>query len=229
MAISNGRPGFRVRDSWARPERALLDAFGDASSAQVADCMSRLGAMDSGIRLVWPSPRLIGSALTVWCHSGDNLMLHKALTVAREGDVIVMNTQGNMVNSGFGELIATSAVKMGVRAAIVDGTVRDSEGLERLRLPVYSRGVSPNGCNKDGAGEVGTIIACGGVGVRPGDVIIADRDGVVVVPLEDAAEVARLAAAQIAREQKRLEEIEKGVLVRPEIDEALRRLGVIAE
>jgi len=191
--------------------------------------MSRLGAMDSGIRPVWHSPRVIGAALTVWCHSGDNLMLHKALSVAREGDVIVMNTQGNVNNSGFGELIATSAVKIGIRAVIVDGTVRDSDALERLKLPTYSRGLCPNGCNKDGAGEVGAIVACGGVAVRPGDVIIADRDGITVVPLEDAGEVARLAAAQMARERKRLEEIEKGVLVRPEIDEALRRLGVISE
>jgi 4-hydroxy-4-methyl-2-oxoglutarate aldolase len=229
MAILNGRPGFRVRAEWPRPDQALLNAFGEASSAQVADCMSRLGAMDSGIRPVWPSLRVIGAALTVWCHSGDNLMLHKALTVARAGDVIVMNTQGNLANSGFGELIASSAVKIGIRAVIVDGTVRDSDALERLKLPVYARGLSPNGCNKDGAGEVGSIVACGGVAVRPGDVIVADRDGVTVVPLEDAAEVAGMAAAQIARERKRLEEIEKGVLVRPEIDEALRRLGVIGE
>ncbi len=206
-----------------------MEAFGEASSAQIADCMSRLGAMDSGIRPVWQSPRVIGAALTVWCHSGDNLMLHKALTVAREGDVIVMNTQGNVNNSGFGELIATSAVKIGIRAVIVDGTVRDSDALERLKLPVYSRGLSPSGCNKDGAGEVGAIVACGGVAVRPGDVIVADRDGVTVVPLEDAEEVARLAAAQMARERKRLDEIENGVLVRPEIDEALRRFGVIGE
>ncbi len=227
MPISNGRPGFRVRSSWARPERALLEAFGEASSAQIADCMSRLGAMDSGIRPVWNSPRVMGSALTVWCHSGDNLMLHKALSVAREGDVIVMNTQGNVNNAGFGELIATSAVKIGIRAVIVDGAVRDSEALERLKLPVYSRGLAPGGCNKDGAGEVGAVVSCGGVAVRPGDVIVADRDGVTVVPLEDADEVARMAAAQIARERKRLDEIEKGELVRPEIDEALRRLGVI--
>jgi regulator of RNase E activity RraA len=183
--------------------------------------------MDSGIRPVWPSPRIIGAALTVWCHSGDNLMLHKALALARPGDVIVMNTQGNTNNSGFGELIATSAVQAGVRGAIVDGTVRDAEALEALRLPVYSRGLSPNGCNKDGAGEVGAIIACGGVAVRPGDVIIADRDGVTVVPLEDAPEMAQLAAAQIEREDKRKSEIARGVLVRPEIDETLRRLRII--
>ncbi len=221
-----GKPGFRIR-TWSRPDAKLFDAFGDASSAQVADCMSRLGAMDSGIRPIWRSPRIIGSALTVWCHSGDNLMLHKALSIAAPGEIIVMNTQGNVNSSGFGELIAASAVKAGIRGVIMDGTVRDAGAIESMGLPVYARGLSPNGCNKDGAGEVGAIIACGGVAVRPGDIIIADRDGVTVVPLEDAAEVARLAAEQIEREEKRKREIEKGVLVRPEIDEALRRLKII--
>jgi regulator of RNase E activity RraA len=222
-----GKAGFRVRYRWTRPDAALLARFGAASSAQVADCMSRLGAMDAGIKPVWRSPRIIGSALTVWCHSADNLMLHKALDLAAPGDIVVMNTQGNVANSGFGELVATSAVKIGVRGVIVDGTVRDADGLERLALPVYSRGLCPNGCNKDGAGEVGAIVACGGVAVRPGDIVIADRDGVTVVPLDDAPEVAELAAAQIEREEMRLAEIARGVLVRPEIDEALRRLKII--
>lgn len=222
-----GKVGFRVRGEWRRPDAALLDRFGNASSAQVADSMSRLGAMDAGMKPIWPSPRIIGSALTVWCHSGDNLMLHKALSMAQPGDIVVMNTQSNVANSGFGELIATSAVKLGVRAVIIDGTVRDGDALENLKLPVYARGLSASGCNKDGAGEVGGIIACGGVAVRPGDVIIADRDGIAVVPLDDAASVAESANAQVAREQKRLDEIAKGVLVRPEIDETLRRLKII--
>lgn len=222
-----GRPGFRVLDGWLRPSAQLLAAFGNASSAQVADSMSRLGGMDAGMRPIWPSPRIIGAAITVWCHSGDNLMLHKALSLAQPGDILVMNTQGNVTNSGFGELVATSAVKIGVRGVLVDGAVRDAEALEALRLPVYARGLCANGCNKDGAGEVGTVIACGGVAVRPGDVIIADRDGVTVVPLEDAAEVAKIAAGQMEREEKRKAEIEKGVLVRPEIDEALRQMKII--
>lgn len=183
--------------------------------------------MDAGIRPVWPSPRAIGPALTVWCHSADNLMVHKALNLAERGDIVLVNTQSNMVNAAFGELMGTSAVKIGVAAVIVDGIVRDAEALERMRLPVYARGLCPASCNKDGGGEVGAIIACGGVAVRPGDLIIADRDGVTVVPLEDAEEVAKLAAAQVEREEKRLAEIARGVLVRPEIDEALRRLKVI--
>lgn len=222
-----GKVGFRIRVQWRRPDAALLASFGAASSAQVADSMSRLGAMDTGIKPIWPSPRIIGPALTVWCHAGDNLMLHKAISLAAPGDIVLMNTQGNITNSGFGELIATSAAKLGVRGVIVDGTVRDADAFQALKLPVYARGLCPNGCNKDGPGEVGAIISCGGVAVRPGDVIIADRDGVTVVPLEDAAEVAKLTMAQVEREEKRLAEIKKGVLVRPEIDEQLRSLKII--
>lgn len=223
----SGRVGFRIRAQWRRPDAALLASFGNASSAQVADSMSRLGAMDTGIKPIWPSPRIIGAALTVWCHAGDNLMLHKAISMAAPGDIVLMNTQGNITNSGFGELVATSAVKIGVRGVIVDGTVRDAEALQALALPVYARGLCANGCNKDGPGEVGAIISCGGVAVRPGDIIIADRDGVAVVPLEDAVEVAKLAAAQVEREERRLAEIKKGALVRPEIDEQLRSLKII--
>jgi regulator of RNase E activity RraA len=225
--VMAGRVGFRVRTGWKRPDDALLTAFESASSAQIADSMSRLGAMDVGINPIWPSPRIIGPAITVWCHSGDNLMLHKALSVAISGDIIVVNTQGNIGNSGFGELLAGSAVKIGIRGVIVDGTVRDADALERMRLPVYARGLCSNGCNKDGAGEVGAVVACGGVAVRSGDIIVADRDGVTVIPLADAAEVSQLATAQVDREQKRAAEIEKGILVRPEIDEALRRLKII--
>ncbi len=222
-----GKVGFRVHPPWRRPEPALLAAFGEASAAQVADSMSRLGAMDSGIKPIWPSSRIIGPALTVWLHSGDNLMLHKALALAAPGDIVVVNTQGNRTNSSFGEIMATSAVKAGLRALIVDGTVRDGPEIEALGLPVYARGLNPNGCHKDGTGEMGGIIACGGVALRPGDLVVADRDGVTVVPLEDAATVAKLATEQAARERKRLAEIDKGVLTRPEIDETLRRLKII--
>jgi regulator of RNase E activity RraA len=221
-----GRPGFRVRNGWPRPPEDVLAAFGEASSSQVADSMSRLGAMDAGIRAVWASPRVVGAAVTAWCHAGDNLMIHKALSLARAGDILVVNTQGGG-NSGFGELLASSARRVGVRAVIVDGTVRDAEPLEAMRLPVYARGLCPNGCNKDGPGEVGRAIACGGVAVHAGDVIVADRDGVTVVPLEDAAEVARLAVEQVERERMRMAEIGRGVLVRPEIDEILRKLKAI--
>jgi 4-hydroxy-4-methyl-2-oxoglutarate aldolase len=223
----NGVVGFRIRDRWPRPNAALLESFHEAASPQIADSMSRLGAMDSGIRPVWHSHRVIGAALTVWCHAGDNLMIHKAISLARPEDILVINTQGVVSSAPFGELLATSAVKSGIRAVIIDGSVRDVEALEALQLPVYSRGICPGGCNKDGGGEVGAIIACGGVAVRPGDIIVADWDGVTVVPLEDAEAVAKTAARKVASEVARMEEIRAGVLVRPEIDEQLRHLQII--
>ncbi len=223
-----GTPGFRVRADWNRPNPTLLTAFGSAAPAQIADSMGRLGAMDAGIKPVWASPRIIGAALTIWCHSADNLMLHKGISLAAPGDILVVNTQGNATNSPFGALLATSAIKQGVRGVIIDGTIRDANALERMGLAVYSGGFCPNGCNKDGSGEVGTTIACGGVAVSSGDIIIADRDGVAVVRLEDAAEVAGRALAKIESEEKRLNEIHQGEITRPEIDDYLRRMKVIA-
>jgi 4-hydroxy-4-methyl-2-oxoglutarate aldolase len=222
-----GVVGFRVREVWKRPTEEMLASFGEAASPQAADSMSRFGAMDSGIRPVWHSPRVIGAALTVWCHAGDNLMIHKAIAISKPGDILVVNTQGVTSSSPFGELLATSALAAGIRAVIVDGSVRDGEALEALKLPVYSRGLCPGGCNKDGGGEIGSIIACGGVAVRPGDIIIADRDGVTVIPLEDAAEVAKASLKKVESEKKRMAEIKAGVLVRPEIDEQLRNLKII--
>ncbi len=221
-----GKPGFRVRAGWPRPAAELLRSFGEAASSQVADAMSRLGGMDPGIRAQWAVPRVIGSAVTVWCHAGDNIMYHKAVSLSQPGDILVMNTQGSG-NAGWGELLATAAHKAGIVAVVVDGMVRDIDALEAMRFPVWSRGLSVSGCNKDGGGEVGAVVACGGVAVRPGDVIVGDRDGVTVVPLEDAEEVARLASEIVFKERKRLEEIERGVIVRPEIDETLKRLSVI--
>jgi regulator of RNase E activity RraA len=222
-----GTVGFRVKNGWRRPNLALLDSFGEAASPQIADSMSRFGSMDSGIRPVWKSPRIIGAALTVWCHAGDNLMIHKAISLAELGDILVVNTQGVVDSAPFGELLATSAVLKGIRAVIIDGSVRDAEAFEVLKLPVYSRGICPGGCNKDGGGEIGSIIACGGVAVRPGDIIVADRDGVTVVPLEDAEDVAKASTHKVESEQKRMREIRAGIVVRPEIDEQLRRLKVI--
>jgi 4-hydroxy-4-methyl-2-oxoglutarate aldolase len=222
-----GMVGFRVRGGWSRPTVEILASFDESASPQVADSMSRFGAMDSGMRPVWHSPRVIGSALTVWCHAGDNLMIHKAIAMAVPRDILVVNTQGVTNSAPFGELLATSAVNAGIRAVIIDGAVRDSEALEMLKLPVYSRAICPGGCNKDGGGEIGAIIACGGVAVRPGDIIIADRDGITVVPLEDAGTVAAASRKKVDSEHQRMQEIKAGVLVRPEIDAQLRKLGII--
>ena len=154
-------------------------------------------------------------------------MIHKAITLAQPGDVLVVNTQGVVSSAPFGELLAISALKLGVAGVIIDGAIRDAAAIEAMGLPAYARAICPGGCNKDGAGEVGTLIACGGVAVRPGDIILADRDGVTVVPLADAEQVAELSSRKVKSEAKRMTEIHAGMLVRPEIDQLLRKLQVI--
>lgn len=224
----SGTVGFRIARSWQRPSHDLIERFKKASPAQVADSMSRFGAMDTGIKPVWRSPMIVGAAVTVWVRSADNLMLHKAMEVAQPGDVVVVNTQGNITNSGFGELMANTAARAGISAVIVDGTVRDGEAFEGLKLPVYARGLNPNGCDKTGPGEIGYAIACGGVAVHSGDIVLADGDGVTVVPLADAEAVAASVEKVLVREAKRLTEIADGLLYKPEIDDSLRKAGVIA-
>lgn len=110
----SGKTGFRVRAGWPRPSAELIAAFGEAASSQVADAMSRLGGMDFGVRAMWPLPRTIGAAVTVWSHAGDNIMYHKAISLSQPGDILVINTQGSG-NAGWGELLATSAMKTGIR------------------------------------------------------------------------------------------------------------------
>jgi regulator of RNase E activity RraA len=154
-------------------------------------------------------------------------MVHKAMQLARPGDVIVVATGGNVTSAVFGELMCRTAVAARIGGLVVDGAVRDVPGITQLGLPVFSRSVCPGGCDKDGPGEINVAISCGGVVVHPGDVIVGDSDGVVVVPRDDAEEVLTLVAALQEREGRRMDEIDRGQLFRSEIDESLRKKGVI--
>jgi regulator of RNase E activity RraA len=127
----------------------------------------------------------------------------------------------------FGELMCTTAAAAKLGGIVVDGALRDVDGIRGLGFPAYSRTVCAGGCDKDGPGEVNVPISCGGVVVSPGDIIVGDDDGVVVVPRSDAEEVLDLVRALMSREQTRVAEINAGVLFRPDVDEALRKRGVI--
>ena len=154
-------------------------------------------------------------------------MVHKALAVASPGDIVVVTTGGNVTSAVFGELMCQSAVAAKLGGLIVDGAVRDVEAITRLGFPVYSRSVCPGGCDKDGPGEINVPVACGGVVVMPGDIVVADDDGVAVVPQADAEAVLRGVTELAERERKRTEEIHAGQVFRPDVDELLRRKGVI--
>jgi len=218
--------GFRILPAPPRLSADLVARFRGMASPNLADAMGRFHFMDPKIRSRSGLP-LCGLAVTVLCRPGDNLMVHKALQVAEPGDVVVVNTCGNTTSAVFGELMCHTAAAKGLGGIIVDGAVRDVDGIRRLGLPAFSRSVSPGACDKDGPGEINVPIACGNTVVMPGDIVVGDDDGITVVPRDLAGQVLPLVDALVKREQARITEIQRGVLYRPEIDEALRRKGVL--
>jgi regulator of RNase E activity RraA len=221
-----GKLGFRILPSPARLDTALVDRFRGLATPNVADAMGRFNFMDAGMRSRTGLP-LCGLAVTVNARPADNLMIHKALQVASAGDVVVVNTSGNTTSAVFGELMCNTAVAAKLGGIIVDGAIRDVDGLTALGFPAFSRTVCAGGCDKDGPGEINVPISCGGTVVMPGDIVVGDRDGVAVVPRAHAEEVLSLVSALLQRETKRVAEIKGGGLFRAEIDESLRRHGVI--
>jgi regulator of RNase E activity RraA len=205
---------------------AVIKQFATLPSSTVADAMGRFGFMDAGIRRR-TGVSICGPAVTVQCRPGDNLMVHKALQVATPGDVVVIRTGGNTENAVFGELMAHAAVALRLPGIVVDGAIRDVDGIERLGLVTFSRSVSPGACDKDGPGEINVPISCGGVVVMPGDLVIGDADGVTVVPRDHAQVVLEAVDHLQDRERKRVADIRAGHVVRGDVDELLRSRGVI--
>ena len=218
--------GFRIFPSPARLDPAVVARFRGLASATLADAMGRFNFMDPGIRSRSGFP-LAGPAITVNSRPGDNLMLHKALQIAEAGDVIVMNTCGGHMTAVFGELMCHTASAKKLGGIVVDGAIRDVGGIRDLGFPAFSRTVSPGSCDKDGPGEINVPIACGNIVVNPGDIVVGDDDGVAVVPRAHIDEVLQVAAQQIKRESTRIAEIKNGVLYKAEIDDVLRKKGVI--
>ena len=161
--------------------------------------MGRFNFMDAGIRSRSGLP-LCGIAVTVAARPADNLMVHKALEVAQPGDIVVVNTCGNTTSAVFGELMCHTAVAARLGGIVVDGAIRDVDGITRLAMPSFSRTVSPGGCDKDGPGEINVPISCGGTVVMPGDIVVGDGDGVAIVPHQHAEEVLALVETLMLRE-----------------------------
>jgi regulator of RNase E activity RraA len=226
MAV-HGKIGFRVRTDVPRASAELVARFREHATSNIADAMGRFHFMDFGIRPRSGLP-LCGVAVTVDARPGDNLMVHKALEVAQPGDIVVVNTNGNTTSAVFGELMCRTAVGAKLGGIVVDGAIRDVDGITALGFPAYSRALSAGGCDKDGPGEVNSPIACGNTVVMPGDIVVGDVDGVVVVPREEADEVLRLTNALVERERARIAEIDAGVLFKDEINETLRKKGVLS-
>jgi 4-hydroxy-4-methyl-2-oxoglutarate aldolase len=164
------------------------------------------------MRPIYPDAKASGSAITVLCHPGDNLMIHAAIEVCKPGDMLVVATLSDSTDGMFGDLLGASCRAHEVVGLIIDAGVRDTADLAAMQFPVWAKAVSAQGTVKATAGSVNVPIVCAGAMIDPGDVIVADADGVVVVPRHRAAEVARLGDQRRAKEEKSRERLSKGEL-----------------
>ncbi|WP_339316319.1 RraA family protein [Oceanobacillus sp. FSL W7-1304] len=185
-------------------ERAKL-----LNSTLVSDAMGCAGAMDYSIKSLTGIKRIVGTATTVIMKPGDNLYLHQAIYNTTEGYVIVADGKSHTKNAYLGELMAYAAKAMGVSGIIIDGCIRDKGVLETLDFPIFAKGFVSNGPFKDGPGEINVPISCGGVTVNPGDLVIGDEDGVVIVPKNKIQDVFEKAEKKLKYERERVNVINK--------------------
>lgn len=217
--------GFRIYTKIDRPGRELIEKFAGLPVANIADEMNRLNCMDARIKPLNSAP-LLGPAFTVRARIGDNLMFHKALDLAQPGDVIVVDGRGDLANSLTGEIMMRQALKKGLAGIVVDGAVRDADALRKMDMAIYAAGITPQGPYKDGPGEINVPVCCGGVTVKPGDILVGDADGIVVISPKDAAIIAEKAKIKSLKEQTTFKAIEDGALDRSMYsDEAFVRRG----
>lgn len=221
-------PGFRIVRDVERPDRELVEQFGMFDSPDVSDLMNRLYTMNRAIRPITdPAVRLLGTACTVKVFPGDNLMVHKALDIAAPGDVLVVDASSSEVNAVLGDLVSTKARYRGITGIVVDGLVRDSQGIRDLRdFPVFARGVTPIGPLQRGPGEINLPVSVGGIVVHPGDVLVGDVNGVVVVPRESAPVLLERLVAKTAKSAGYLAAVARGEFSNAWVDAILQDAGL---
>lgn len=224
----NPGPGFRVQMTFGRLDAEFMQQFAEFDSPDISDQLNRLYALTSAIqRLTGDGPRVVGPACTVKVYPGDNLMVHKVLDVATPGDVVVIDAGASRMNAALGSLISTKAQHRGIAAFIVDGYIRDLPEIIPLGFPVFARGTTPIGPLHRGPGEINYPICCGGVVVNPGDIVVADGFGVVIVPRDNAVDILERLQAYQEKNREYFAGVARGVFSNKWVDDLLDETGCI--
>jgi len=191
-------------------QQKIFEELRALGAATVYEAQGAKGALDSGIKPIDPASRLVGPALTVDTRPADNLMLHYALLKARPGDVLVVDAKGFLEAGPWGDVLTAAALKAGVAGLVINGAVRDAGAIVEMGFPVFCRGLSIKGTGKVHAGKVNVPVCIGDVVIRAGDIVVGDRDGLVIVSHDEAESVLESARAREAKEDEFRKAIDKG-------------------
>ena len=221
-------PGFRIKATIESVDHDIFRGLGQFDTPDISDQLNRLYAFSPEIRcLTGKDHKLVGPTCTVKVFPGDNLMVHKALDIARPGHVIIVDAGGSRMNAVIGDLISSKAKQRGIAGFIVDGYIRDLPGILPLDFPIFARGTTPIGPLHRGPGEINFPICCGGVVVNPGDIVVADGFGVVIVPRESVEEILQRLTAHHEKNIEYIKGVKKGVFSNKWVDDLLAATGCI--